>query len=233
MITVEPAFVLHRWPFQDSSLLVELFTQQQGRYRVVAKGARRPKSPWRAILQPFTALLVTSQGRHELQTLRHAELAQASYPLTGTGLYSGFYVNELVQRLTSQYQPVDGLFDDYQATLERLGHGEAIEPVLREFEWRLLCHLGHGFDWCSDSNDDAIAADGHYQFVAEHGFWRVAEAQRNSYSGATLQRLAAFDLSEPSLLQAMKHIMRHALMPYLGDQPLRSRELFSQLKRNH
>lgn len=229
---MEPAFVLHRWPFQDSSLLVELLTQQHGRYRVVAKGARRPKSPWRAILQPFTPLLISSQGRHELQTLRHAELASASYPLTGTGLYSGFYVNELVQRLTSHYQPIDGLFDDYQMALHALAQGGALEPVLREFEWRLLCHLGHGFDWSTDTNDLAIASDGHYQFVAEHGFWRLAEAQRNSYSGAILQRLAAFDLSEPNLLQAMKQIMRQALAPYLGDQPLRSRELFSQLKRN-
>lgn len=228
---MEPAFVLHRWPFQDSSLLVELLTKEHGRYRVIAKGARRPKSQWRAILQPFTPLYVVTQGRHELQTLRHAESSSSAYSLQGNALYSAFYLNELLQRLTSNYQPIEGLFDDYQNALAALAQRQPIEPVLREFEWRLLCHLGHGFDWFADSQGDPIVADKHYRFAAEQGFSPVAEAMPGTYSGTTLQRLGAFELNDSQLLNSMKHIMRHALAPYLGEQPLRSRELFAQMKR--
>lgn len=230
---MEAAFVLHRWPFQDSSLLVELLTQEHGRYRVVAKGARRPKSQWRAILQPFTPLVVVTQGRHELQTLRHAESSSNALALHGNALYSGFYLNELVQRLTSSYQPVDGLFTDYHNALKALTARQPIEPVLREFEWRLLCHLGHGFDWFADTLGDPIAAHKYYRFNAEEGFTPIAAAAAHCYSGAVIQALGAFELDEPQLLNSMKQIMRQALAPYLGEKPLRSRELFTQFKRKN
>ncbi|MEA3587169.1 DNA repair protein RecO [Pseudidiomarina sp. 1APP75-27a] len=226
---MEPAFVLHRWPYQDSSLIVEVFSREQGRFRVVAKGARRPKSQWRAILQPFTPLLISARGRHELQTLTHAEATAESFPLRGTGLYSGFYLNELVQRLTSNYEPVEGLFEDYQQALRQLATSTQVEPALREFEWRLLCHLGHGFDWFHDEQGMAISAGGYYRFAAEQGFMRVEQERSGALIGARIQQLATFELSDPSLLNLMKIIMRQALRPYLGEQPLKSRQLFTQL----
>src|SRR5690554_2418718 len=110
---MEPAFVLHRWPYQDSSLLVELLSAEQGRFRVIAKGAKRPKSRWRSILQPFTPLQIDSRGRGDLQTLTAAEASDNAIALQGHALYSGFYLNELVQRLTTPHQAIDRLFDDY------------------------------------------------------------------------------------------------------------------------
>lgn len=226
---MQPAFVLHRWPFQDSSYMVEMFSAQYGRYRLIAKGARRPKSRWRACLQPFTPLLVSSRGRHELQTLVQAEASGDAYTLTGDSLYSGFYINELLQRLTVLYQPLDGLFDDYHQTLQLLNQGGPVEPVLRRFEWQLLEHLGHQFDWFADSSGDAIVAAGYYQFSPHVGFVRQVEPTSAAFSGHTILRLGHFELLDGQLLQAMKRIMRMALQPYLGDQPLRSRQLFHSL----
>ncbi|CAB0149849.1 DNA repair protein RecO [Pseudidiomarina piscicola] len=226
---MEPAFVLHRWPYQDSSLIVELLSREQGRFRVVAKGARRPKSQWRAVLQPFIPLLISSRGRHELQTLTHAEASRDAYPLKGPALYSGFYLNELIQRLTSHYQPVDGLFNDYDKALEQLALLPSIEPTLREFEWQLLCHLGHGFDWFHDEQGEEIIAERTYHFVAEQGFCRSQADQKHVFLGADIQQLSTFELVEPHLLNSMKLIMRQALLPYLGEQPLKSRQLFAQL----
>lgn len=229
---MEPAFVLHRWPYQDSSFIVELLTREQGRYRVVAKGARRSKSPWRAILQPFTPLLVQSRGRHDLQTLTQAELNGRAVALNGRSLYSGFYLNELVQRLTSPYQPLEPVFDDYQQALVQLASSAHVEPVLRQFEWQMLCHLGHGFDWDYDDQGESIQGEFWYRFVPEHGFCRVPQATTDCFSGSSLLQLGAFELSDPRLLNSMKRIMRMALAPYLGDQPLRSRQLFAQQKGN-
>ncbi len=226
---MQPAFVLHRWPFQDSSYMVEMFSAQHGRFRLIAKGARRPKSRWSACLQPFTPLLISSRGRHELQTLVHAEASGDAYHLRGDCLYSGFYVNELVQRLTALYQPLDGLFTDYQQTLHLLSEATQVEPILRRFEWQLLDHLGHHFDWLHDSAGDGISATGYYQFSAHIGFVRQLEMSPGAFEGQVILRLSQFDLSDAHCLQAMKRIMRMALQPYLGDQPLRSRQLFHSL----
>lgn len=225
---MEPAFVLHRWPFQDSSYMVELFSAQHGRYRLIAKGARRPKSRWRACLQPFTPLLISSRGRHELQTLVQAEATGEAYALRGHCLYSGFYVNELIQRLTALYQPLDGLFEDYQQTLQMLSEATEVEVILRRFEWQLLQHLGHQFDWLHDSSGEEISSLANYQFSAQNGFIRQPQASAGTFEGHIILRLSQFELTETHLLRALKRIMRMALAPYLGDQPMRSRQLFNQ-----
>lgn len=230
---MEPAFVLHRWPYQDSSLLVELFSAEHGRFRAVAKGAKRPKSPWRSILQPFTPLQISTRGRHELQTLVAAESIDTSLNLKGTALYSGFYVNELVQRLTTPYHVVDGLFQDYQETLELLTQVSHVEPILRRFEWQLLCHLGHGFDWHMDTHEQPIIATQTYQFIPESGF-SLNNASNQAdiivLNGADILRLGDFEVADQRLLNLFKRLMRVALQPYLGNQPLRSRQLFVQFK---
>lgn len=228
-----PAFVLHRWPYQDTGLLVELITADQGRFRVIAKGAKRPKSPWRSILQPFVPLHITSQGRHELQTLTAAEATAAAIPLRGQAFYSGFYVNELVQRLTTPYHLVDGLFDDYQQTIHGLALTDSIEPLLRRFEWQLLNHLGHGFDWFTDVNQQQIAAEQWYQFIPEAGFMPNNEGTTSTglvLRGEDIMQLTDFSVTDKRLLNILKRLMRAALSPYLGEQPLRSRQLFLQLK---
>lgn len=235
---MEPAFVLHRWPYQDSSLLVELVSAQHGRFRVIAKGAKRAKSRWRSILQPFTPLLVQTKGRGELQTLTAAEASASAFSLKGHALYSGFYVNELMQRLTTPHQAIDELFSHYQDTLTMLAQTSHVEPILRRFEWQLLCHLGHGFDWASDTDQQPIQALRSYQFNPEHGFrladMSLAETLPSAnvlvLSGAEIQQIAAFEQLDARLLNLLKRIMRVALQPYIGEQPLRSRQLFVQFK---
>ena len=56
-VLLQPAYVLHSQPFQNTSLLVDFFTIDYGRVRAVAKGARREKSKYRSLLQLFHPLL--------------------------------------------------------------------------------------------------------------------------------------------------------------------------------
>lgn len=221
---MEAAFVLHRWPYQETSLIVELYSRTQGRMRVVAKGAKRPKSPWRSILQPFVPITIETRGRHDLQTLTHAESSAGALQLAGRQLYSGFYLNELLQRLTTPYQANDALFDDYQESLLLLQDVEQVEPLLRRFEWQLLQHSGHAFDWLHDAESGAaIEPIKRYDFRAEFGF---VESLQGAFNGADLLKIHDFEVSDERLLRLMKQIMRAALKPYLGSQPLRSRSLF-------
>ena len=72
-LDAQPAFVLHGYPFKETSLVVELFTRDFGRIGVVARGARRPKSSLRGVLLAFQPLLVSWSGKGELYTLLGAE----------------------------------------------------------------------------------------------------------------------------------------------------------------
>jgi DNA repair protein RecO (recombination protein O) len=74
------AFVLHRYDWSESSLILDLFTREAGRVVAAAKGAKRPSSSLRPVLMPFQPLQVVLARRHaddedEVLTLRSAEWA--------------------------------------------------------------------------------------------------------------------------------------------------------------
>ena len=143
------AYVLHRYDWSESSLIVDVFTREQGRVAVAAKGAKRPYSQLRAVLLPFQRINVSfgragGDGQREVQNLRSAEWAGGAAMLTGAALFSGFYVNELLMKLLARHDPHPGLFDAYAETLPALaGRAETEpEPALRAFELTLLREVG-------------------------------------------------------------------------------------------
>ena len=89
------AFGLHSRPWSETSLMLDVFTEESGRVRLVAKGARSKRSTLKGALQPFTPLLLRFGGRGEVKTLRSAEAVSLALPLSGITLYSGLYINEL------------------------------------------------------------------------------------------------------------------------------------------
>lgn len=224
------ALVLHRWDYQETSLILDLFTEDNGRVRVVAKGAKRPKSPWRGLAQPFMPLLAEFQGRSDLKTLTLLEPQQTTQGLLlqGDKLYSGFYLNELIQRLVPAEAEAPELFQSYFSVLQNMTNSERVEPALRQFEWQLLQHLGAAFDWHYDAdNGHALSNYDWCYFIPDHGFVTQArDDQQRAYSVADIQKLATWDIDDENRLRQLKYIMRDALSVYLGDKPLRSRELF-------
>ena len=65
----QAAFVLHTYPYRETSLIVEAFTAQAGRVAMVARGAKRPKSELSGVLQAFQPLKLEWAGTGELKTL--------------------------------------------------------------------------------------------------------------------------------------------------------------------
>jgi DNA repair protein RecO (recombination protein O) len=143
-ISDEPAFVLHRYDWSESSLILEVFTRHHGRVALVAKGAKRPSSNFRPVLLPLQPLHVAFGGEAEIRTLKSAEWTGGQVMPTGDALLSGYYLNELLLRLLARDDPHPQLFDAYSAAVLVLGseHGEAIEPALRAFELLLLREIG-------------------------------------------------------------------------------------------
>ena len=118
-ILQQPACIIHHTDYSESSLLLELFTRDYGRVGVIAKGARRPKSGKRALLNPFSSLLLSWTGRGELGVLTQTEANGLPVVLSGEALYCGFYVNELLLRLLHRHDAHEALFEGYQNCLNR------------------------------------------------------------------------------------------------------------------
>src|SRR5690349_12853149 len=148
------AYVLHRYDWSETSLILDLFTREQGRIAVAAKGAKRPYSQLRSVLLPFQRIQVslgrvpkTEQGDEaprEVQNLRGAEWAGGAAMLTGAALFSGFYLNELLMKLLARHDPHSALFDAYAQTLPSLADDDdaQVQAALRAFEVRLLKEIG-------------------------------------------------------------------------------------------
>lgn len=239
MSDLSSAYILHVRPFRDTSVIVELFDEQGGRFSAIARGAKNKKSPLRGIIQPFNKLLIQCHGRHELKKLIHAENAAAALHLTGNALYCGFYLNELLMRLLTRYDAQPTLFSLYDAFLLQLktaANNADLENLLRNFEWQLLNELGYGFSLEYDgTSEDHISPEGIYTFLADQGFTlnhKIGEGVaapslgKNQFSGHAIVSWSRIGWGEPQYRQDAKRLMRLALAPHLGDKPLSSRELF-------
>src|SRR5687767_4384859 len=177
----QPAFVLHSYPFKETSLVVELFSRDFGRVAVVARGARRPKSVLRGVLLAFQPLLVSWSGKGELHTLIRAEWHGGYHPLRGLSLICGFYLNELMLKLLARHDAHERLFATYAATLLDLAPGDEQARILRAFEKNLLSELGYAVTLDRDiESGQPIAAEQRYEYLLERGPVRIgAEGERN------------------------------------------------------
>ena len=228
-VSLQPAYVLHQRPYRESSLLLEVFSRDYGRLGLVARSARRARSPWRGALQQFRPLVVSWTGRGELMTLTNAELAEQGPTLSGRGLLSGFYLNELLMRLVQRHDPHPTLFEAYRLALTGLGEAGREEVVLRLFEKRLLDIIGYALALEAEPDTGQPVTPGtRYRYRLEHGPVAEREGGRDgvAVNGETLLGLAREELETPDVLREAKRLMRYVLGAYLGDRPLNSRELF-------
>ncbi|STL12782.1 DNA repair protein [Escherichia coli] len=224
------AFVLHSRPWSETSLMLDVFTEESGRVRLVAKGARSKRSTLKGALQPFTPLLLRFGGRGEVKTLRSAEAVSLALPLSGITLYSGLYINELLSRVLEYETRFSELFFDYLHCIQSLaGATGTPEPRCAALKLALLGHLGYGvnFTHCAGSGepvDDTMT----YRYREEKGFIASVVIDNKTFTGRQLKALNAREFPDADTLRAAKRFTRMALKPYLGGKPLKSRELFRQ-----
>ncbi len=227
-VSLQPAWVLHRRPYRDSSLLLELFTAQHGRISLVGRGARRRArgGSAAALLQPFVPLLVSFSGRGELGTLTGCEPAGPGAALRGERLFSAMYLNELLLRMLHRHDPHPRLFAGYAEALDELAGDAPAEPPLRRFELLLLDELGYGFELDRDGRSgEPLAPQAYYAFDPEYGLVAAAAGQPGALAGALLQRVAGGEYDGEARATA-RALLRQALAAHLGPEPLRSRALF-------
>ncbi|HEX4858874.1 MAG TPA: DNA repair protein RecO [Usitatibacteraceae bacterium] len=244
-VVADHAFVLHSIPWRETSAIAEVFAREHGRVGVVAKGAKRPRSATRSILQPFQPLAVEWLGRSEMKTLKGAEQTRILPQLKGQALMGAFYLNELLMKLTHREVPHEMLYDAYEsaicvlADLSRVAGGVAeVSAVLRTFEVRLLRELGFALRLTEEVDTHApILGERRYVYLMERGpveASRVGQSLQESepveLSGRTLINMADGDYRDAQTLVEAKALMRRIIHHLLDGRELFTRRLARELK---
>ena len=242
-ISDEPAYVLHRYDWSESSLILEVFTRTYGRVALIARGAKKPSSNFRPILLPMQPLHLAFGGDAEIRNLKSAEWQGGHVMPTGDALLSGYYLNELLMRLLARDDPHPALFDAYAATVQLLvsQNIDTLQVALRAFELRLLRDIGllPMLD-TETATLRALQADMRYVLVAEAGLRQAHDDDRASLPGAQWQELQQA-LGDKALfsdtvracipgLNELKIQLRALLYYHCGVKVLKTRQMMLDLQ---
>ncbi|MDD2885335.1 MAG: DNA repair protein RecO [Dechloromonas sp.] len=231
----QPAFVLHSYPFRETSLIVEVFSRDFGRMALLARGARRPRAAIRGLLMAFQPLEIAWAGKGDVLTLMKAEWQGGQPLLAGEALFCGYYLNELLMHLLPREDPHTALFACYADMLQRLAgdpSGRVREADLRRFEKALLQELGYGLLLDHDHDGLPIQGDAVYTYRIEQGALRLSHASEAAQvvRGQTLLDLAADNFADPRSRAEAKALMRSLLAYYLAGKELETRKIFKELQ---
>ena len=209
--------------YQGSSLLLDFFTNDFARLRLVARGARKSKTS----LQMFQCLSISFKGKGELKNLSQWEIADKPRRILGDDLILAMYVNELILRLlpeNDEYSEIFHAYWNFLSNLKSLNSNEK-EYALRDFENQMLEDLGYGIDFSSDMNDEPINENLNYEFIEHQGF---STSDNGLIPGKILVNLLRREniVTDTNELSILKKMNRKRLKSLLGDKPLKSKELF-------
>lgn len=234
-VDAQPAYVLHTYPFRETSLIAEVFSRDFGRIALLARGARRPRSALRGLLMAFQPLELGWAGKGEVPNLMKAEWLGGQPLLKGRALFCGFYLNELLLHLLPREDAHERLFACYAEMLQSLAadpEGGVREADLRRFEKALLQELGYGLTLHMDSEGRPVEPQASYIYRIEHGAVRQAPGAPlpQAVSGKTLLDLAADDFGDARTRAEAKQLMRALMAHYLGGAELETRKIFRELQ---
>jgi DNA repair protein RecO (recombination protein O) len=232
----QPGYVLHTYPYKETSLIVEAFTRGFGRVALLARGARRPRSAMRGVLLSFHPLRLGWSASAELGNLISAEwsgpLQPASAPLSGRALMCGFYLNELLLRLLPRDDPHEALFDIYGDSLKSLSHGSSHASVLRGFEKRMLAELGYAPLLEREAASGApIDPARRYAYEPDRGpmLLKNSSSHELNVSGQTLLDVAADEYGRPETRDEARMLLRALIGQRLHGQVLHTRAVLREL----
>lgn len=222
------AYILNRRPYRENSLLVDLFTESQGKITCIARPAKRRGKVMRGTLEPFRYLQLIWAGKGELYSLKQADERGRHY-LSAPQMLKALYFNELVLRLAYPSHPLPDLFLYYKNSLHALAKYDDMTVVMN-FELYLLYSLDHGLNFIqtSDTAED-IQAEKNYRFTPEVGLitdtYDVAGIRISGRLILALhESLASF--SAPLLIE-LRSVLDAVIRLLLAGKPLNSRKLLT------
>lgn len=225
-VVLEEAVILHRRAYRETSLLLDICSVNFGRLSLLAKGAKRGRMPRSQWLQPFVPLRLSWAGRGELPVVTEAEPEGKPISLTGTALFCGLYMNELLLRLLPSHDPHPQVFQIYLHAVRQLETESCHEKVLRLFEASLLDEIGYGLSLEREVQGREIDPRKLYTYVLDQGPIEMNGQGAEAIHGSTLLALRCKDLKGPGQLQEAKRLLRRVIHQHLDGRQLKSRDLF-------
>jgi DNA repair protein RecO (recombination protein O) len=223
------AFVLHVWPYSESSLIAELLTRDQGRVVALGKGARRPRSGVRPLLRPFAPVTCKLVGKSEVQVLSGLEWAGSMGVLEGERLLSGMYINELVLGLLPRRDPHPEVFDHYVDALAGLAAPGATDATIRRFEYRLMRDLG--YMPVPDASVLADASPNAPWSLDEHEGWRMLPAGPGELLTQDFVALLADNFGDSARNRRLQTVLRRVIDHARAGCGARSRQAWQEFSR--
>jgi len=260
------SYILHSYAYQESSIIANVLTFEQGRVNVLAKGVKSSKKGLASLLKPFQSLSLSYLRKDELSILTGTEKSSQLFAkssnkvctgnalsekaisgkalsgkaLSGKALYCAYYLNELLLRLLPLQEPCEEIFLLYEETIAELNFSEDRERILRSFEVKLLFFLGYELNLEFDAfSHQPIEKNKYYYYDPLSGPYEIEKQNvmvkdqhtinHPQVAGKSLIALNALDFSDKSVVKECKNLLRLVLQQYLGNTPLKSRELYQQL----
>ena len=222
------AFLLHQRPYGNTSVMAEMFTLDNGRISVIAKGAKKPKSKFFGVLSPFSKLRITYRGKSELKTLTNVDKEDIFSDSFSKLSYTLLYINELLIKILPQGAPQKELFNLYDKFLLEIKTSNEIDIILRRFEIDLLEMLGYGINFINEvDSGQSIDADKLYDFVPELGF---KESPNGIFKGKEIISISKLDFENINK-KKFKSLTTMAIGYSLDGGDLKSRQIFKTLKK--
>ena len=229
----QPAYILHRRPFRDSSQILDILTREHGKVAVVARGSRGSKSRLAGVLRPFLPLRVSWVAKSDLGTLTGAEVAGAPSGLRGDALLSAYYVNELMLHFLHRHDPQPEIYELYAQAIQALCGASNVAACLRHFELEFLSLLGYAVNLDREAGTETdVDPDRNYGYRVEEGPVPVERSEGTLvFSGATLLAIAAGQFDDAEVLRAANRLLRDVVSHHLGGKELQSRKVLLEVHR--
>ncbi len=222
------AFLLHQRPYGNTSIMAEMFTLENGRISVIARGAKKPKSKFFGVLSPFSKLRITYRGRSELKTLTNVDKEDIFSNSFSKLSFTLLYINELLMKILPHGAPQSELFNLYGKFLIEVKSSKEIDIVLRKFELDLLEMLGYGINFKNEVDaGHSIEVNKSYDFIPELGF---KESPNGLFDGHEIISISKFDFKDINK-KKFKALTTMAISYSLDGDDLKSRKIFKTLKK--
>lgn len=233
-VQLTQGYVLHHRPYRDTSRILEVITREYGRLSLFARGVRGPKAKLAALVQPFRLLLLSWSGRGEAAQLIGAESGGGESGLPSRGLMAGFYLNELLLKLTTRHDPLPALFDAYHEAVAGLRSDTPLDRTLRLFEKRLLEATGYGLELAVETRSGrSIDASSYYHFRPSQGLFLTVADAPGAIAGTSLLALASGELGDQRSLEDSRRLLQSALGELLEGRELATRAVARAVARPH
>ncbi|MFM1885131.1 MAG: hypothetical protein RL026_288 [Pseudomonadota bacterium] len=230
-VQLTPGYLLHHQPWREHGRILEVFSREHGRLSLFAHGVRGPKARAAGVLQAFVPLLLSWTGRGEAPRLTAVEIDPEDVlgpsPLPPECILSGYYLSELVMKLTERHDPQPEVYAHYDRALRALKAGAHLQRELRLFEKRLLDALGYGLDFEAAVGEDA---DRYYHYRPAEGWLPAVADSPGRIAGRSLRSLAEERLDQPAELEEARWLLRVALGHCLEGRQLRTRGVARSLQ---